>query len=102
MLERDIEKVFKQEITKIGGLCFKLTSPSLNGIPDRAFILNGRTYYVELKQEKGKLRELQKKVIDDMKDHGAIVSVIYSVNGVKEYIADVKKYLPRIIKDEYK
>ena len=60
MLEKDIEKLFRDEIKKAGGKAYKFTSPGNDGVPDRIVMLpDGRIVFVELKTDTGKLSKLQ-------------------------------------------
>lgn len=59
MIEKDIEKYLISQIKKIGGLIWKLTSPSTSGVPDRIVIRNGMIWFVELKRPNGNMRKLQ-------------------------------------------
>ena len=63
MLEKNIEKIFKNEVEKIGGKAFKFSSPGNNGVPDRIVLYGGKCYFVELKKPGAKPRKLQKAVM---------------------------------------
>ena len=50
MRERDVEKYLKREIAKVGGECFKWTSPGRKGVPDQlVFLPSGAILMVEVK-----------------------------------------------------
>ncbi len=50
-----------KEITKLNGLCLKWVAPGTRGVPDRIIIMpEGKTYFVEMKQEKGKVTSFTK------------------------------------------
>lgn len=70
MRESTIEKKFCAEIKKGRGLCIKLVSPSMNGLPDRLVLLpNGRVAFVEFKAPGEKMRPLQlirKKLLESL------------------------------------
>ncbi|HDE4009722.1 TPA: VRR-NUC domain-containing protein, partial [Staphylococcus aureus] len=54
MKESTLEKYLVKEITKLNGLCLKWVAPGTRGVPDRIIIMpEGKTYFVEMKQEKG-------------------------------------------------
>ena len=54
MLEKDIEKLFRDEIKKAGGKAYKFTSPGNDGVPDRIVMLpGGHIVFVELKTDTG-------------------------------------------------
>ena len=60
MKERDIEEAFVQSVRKAGGIAFKFTSQSMNGVPDRLVLLLGaRCAFVELKAPGKQMRPLQ-------------------------------------------
>lgn len=61
MLEKDIEAWLGKQIKRLGGLSFKFASPGNPGVPDRIFVLpNGKVWFVELKQQLGKVAKVQK------------------------------------------
>jgi len=60
--EKDIEKRLKCQVKRLGGLCFKFTSPGTRGVPDRLVIFEGRLYLVELKRPDGEPSPVQKAV----------------------------------------
>jgi len=72
-LERKI--VFKAK--KLGYLTYKFVSPSNRGVPDRIFISeNGKLFFVEFKSKKGKLSELQKLKISELRSRKQSVFVV--------------------------
>lgn len=76
-----------------GGLCYKWVSPGTTGVPDRIVILpGGRTVYVELKTEIGRLSEIQKYIHAELRKRGADVRTLYGLDQVKAFIEEV---LPR-------
>lgn len=50
--EVSIERKLRNEVNRIGGLCFKFNS-GVTGVPDRIIIYNGKTIFVETKKPKG-------------------------------------------------
>ena len=74
--ESRIEKTSRLLAEKRGWFQVKIERSSVNGFPDRLFIKNGNTIYVEFKNDAGKLRPEQERVIDTMRKHGASVYVI--------------------------
>jgi hypothetical protein len=75
-----------------GGLCYKFVSPNNPGVPDRIVITpEGKTIYIELKTEIGRLADIQKWQLGEMKKRGADVRVL---KGLEEVIAFVKEVLP--------
>lgn len=92
MLEKEIEKSLVKRVKGLGGICLKLTSPSMDGLPDRMVFLPGGNFaFVELKSKGKKPRPLQIKrmadfrklgfrsfVIDDRKQIGGVIDEILS------------------------
>ena len=70
MLEQQLQKKIINQLQKEGWLCVKLIRTSLNGIPDLLCLRNGVTMFVEVKRPNGKLSELQKVRIDQLKQKG--------------------------------
>ena len=75
ILEQTIQKKIINQLQKEGWLCIKLIKTNWNGIPDLLCLKNGITMFVEVKREKGKLSELQKVRIKDLKEKGFEVKV---------------------------
>ena len=63
------------KLTQEGWLCVKLITTSCNGIPDLLCLKNGETMFIEVKQPDGKLSELQKIRIEQLKEKGFNVKV---------------------------
>ena len=62
MRESKIERALVNAVRKQGGIAFKFTSQTMNGIPDRLVLLpGGQIGFVELKAPGKQLRLLQKK-----------------------------------------
>lgn len=79
--ESKVEKACRLLAEKRGWLQFKIEKTNVNGFPDRLFIKDGRTVYVEFKSETGQLRPEQRHVIDKMREFGATVYVISSLEA---------------------
>lgn len=106
-----IEDYLMERAKAFDCLCYKFTSPSETGVPDRIIITpKGSVVFVELKSETGVLRAKQKVVISRMLKHKAPVFVINSKSGVDifyEYVLKntyknlcTAKDIPDIIKPE--
>lgn len=93
MLEREIERYLVGKIEALGGLCLKFTS-SIAGVPDRLVLYKGRTYFIELKAPGKKPRPLQKRMIKQMEDRGASVTIISDKKGVDTFIDKCYTYIP--------
>ncbi len=93
MKESAIEAWMVRAVRSRGGLCYKWVSPGTTGVPDRIVILpDGRTIYVELKTEAGRLSEIQKHIHAELRKRGADVRTLYGLDQVKAFIEEV---LPR-------
>lgn len=84
-----IEKYLVRQAKFHGFLCYKFISPSNSGVPDRILIGNGHTIFVETKSKTGKLSELQKEIIKEMKKQGATVYVPYTKKQVDSIIQSI-------------
>ncbi len=91
MRESTIETRLVREVKKLGGLCYKFTSPGSPGVPDRIIILpGGRIVFVELKTEIGRLANIQKWQIEELRKRGVIVRVLKGLDQVLEFLEEVK------------
>lgn len=80
MLEKDIEQKIKAFVASRGGRCLKFVSPSHVGVPDRIVLLPGGVVgFLEVKQPKGRLSEIQEIEIAKFQALGASVAVVRSV-----------------------
>ena len=79
------------ELTKLnGGMCIKLLSFHLIGLPDRMCIFpKSKIVFVETKTTKQKARPVQKYVHDKIRNMGFRVEVVDTVESVAEIIEDV-------------
>lgn len=91
MREATIEARLVREVRKLGGLCYKFTSPGNPGVPDRIVILpDGRTIYVELKTEIGRLAKIQQWQLEEMRKRGADVRVLKGMKQVTDFLEEVR------------
>lgn len=79
MLESKIEKDSVKAATNAGWYSFKVLSQLNKGLPDRAFIKDGKTVYIEYKQPGKAVTKLQAKMHRIFSDHGVLVHVAHSV-----------------------
>ena len=92
MKESVIEARLVRLVRSRGGLCFKFVSPGNPGVPDRIVITpEGRTVYVELKTEVGRLAAIQKWQHAEMRKRGAEVRTL---KGLDQVLAFVEEVLP--------
>jgi hypothetical protein len=77
VLEKDLEKKIVIKAKKLGYIADKYASPSNRGVPDRIFISeSGKLFFVEFKSKKGKLSELQKLKISELRSRKQSVFVV--------------------------
>ncbi|MBC8546099.1 VRR-NUC domain-containing protein [Clostridiaceae bacterium NSJ-31] len=90
MKESYIEGYMARKVKEHGGLCYKFVSPGNPGVPDRIVITpNGRTIYVELKTEIGRLTKMQKWQRGELEKRGADVRILCGMDAVKEFLREV-------------
>lgn len=89
MLEKDIEKLFRDEIKKAGGKAYKFTSPGNDGVPDRIVMLpGGWIVFVELKTDTGKLSRLQELQCRQIAELGQTVRVLHGLAEVRDFFLE--------------
>ena len=91
MLESEVEKkLCKRVKNELHGRALKFVSPGFNGVPDRIVITPaGRTVYVELKTEVGRLAAIQKWQQEEMRKRGADVRTLKGLDQVKAFVEEV-------------
>ena len=82
ILEKDIESACCKLAKVAGWLSYKFVSVNNRGVPDRLFIKEGVTVYVEFKAPNKRPTALQLKVHEEIRAHGAQV---YVVDGIQEF-----------------
>lgn len=89
MRESSIERYLVRKVKEHGGLCYKFVSPGNPGVPDRIVITpGGKTIYVELKTEIGRLAKVQKWQRSEMEKRGVDVRVLYGLDAVKDFLRE--------------
>lgn len=91
--ENKVETYLKREVAEMGGLSRKFVSPGVTGVPDQMIIAQGFVWLVEVKTVDGELSPVQEREIARLRDHGAAVRVVFGVDGVDKFIAEVKRTL---------
>ena len=90
MLEKVIEQELVKQVKTRGGLCLKMNSQSMSGIPDRLVLLpKGKIGFVELKQKGKKPRPLQVRRMKQLMELGFYSSLMddkEQVGGVLDEI----------------
>lgn len=90
MRESSIESKLVRMVRERGGLCFKFVSPGNPGVPDRIVITPaGRTVYVELKTEVGRLAAIQKWQHEELRKRSADVRTLKGLEQVKAFVEEV-------------
>lgn len=90
MLEKDIEKRFKNALEAKGCLVYKFASPNCRGVPDRIVITDaGKVLFVELKTEKGVLSKLQRIQLKKLRDFRQKTFVLYGLPEVEEFVNNI-------------
>ena len=84
MLEKKIEQELIKYIKSKGGLCIKLNSSTMAGLPDRLVILKNKIIFIELKAPKQKPRKLQIVIINKLKNLGCDVRVIDNLEDIQK------------------
>lgn len=92
MLEKDIEQYLIDNVKKLGGRCYKFTSPGNSGVPDRiVFLPGGVIYFVELKTKYKGPRPLQRVQIRRLTRLGQEVRVLCGLDQVKEFVDEITR-----------
>lgn len=90
MKESQIEAKLVRMVRDRGGLCYKFVSPGNPGVPDRIVITpDGRSVYVELKTEVGRLAAIQQWRQREMQKRGLDVRVLKGSPEVKAFVEEV-------------
>tara|TARA_R110000824_G_scaffold333188_1_gene519808 strand:- start:318 stop:596 length:279 start_codon:yes stop_codon:yes gene_type:complete len=78
MNEAEFQKKCIAKAKRRGWLAYKFASPSIRGVPDCIFIYKGQVIFIEFKNpsKAGRLSELQKRKIKELKQHGAECYVV--------------------------
>jgi hypothetical protein len=89
MTESKVEALLVKLVKQRGGLCYKFVSPGNAGVPDRIVIMpGGGVTFVELKTEIGRLQNIQRWQLDEMRKREARVVVLHGVDEVKEFVSN--------------
>jgi len=92
MQESSLEKTFRNQVQKNGGLAWKFISPSKRGVPDRIVLVpGGQAIFVEMKALGEPLEPLQKKRKTELEALGFQVYKIDSVDDIGQFIQEVFK-----------
>ena len=90
-----IENEFVKAVRKAGGVAYKLTSQTANGLPDRIVLFfPAKTVFVELKAPGKQLRPLQRKRRYQLMKLGFPVLCIDRFSQIKPCIEAIKSWTP--------
>ena len=87
--ESEIEAYLDLATRRAGGITRKFTCPGRSGVPDRIVILCGYVMFVEVKAPNGKLTALQEREHQVLRENGAVVTTVYSREGVDTLLRNV-------------
>ena len=83
MKESELETKLVSQITKLGGIAYKFSSPNRKSVPDRLCVMpNGRAFFVELKAPGKAPTPLQRHEHELLRALGHTVLVIDNIGDV--------------------
>lgn len=88
--ENHVEGYLKDQAEANGFLIYKFMSGH-DGVPDRILIGYGHTVFVETKAKDGRVRPLQKAVIELLDEHGAEIYVAFTREQVDKLLQRLMK-----------
>lgn len=95
MRESEVEKAFVDAVRKAGGIAFKFTSQTMNGVPDRLVLLLGaRCAFVELKAPGKQMRPLQRKRRQQIEALGFPVFCVDKIEQIEPAIEALMNWKP--------
>lgn len=92
--EKKIEKRLLDGCRAAGMLCFKFTSPSRGGVPDRVVVSPGGTVFVELKRPGEKPTKRQAVTHEKIRRFGGEVFVVDSADSVDAFLTEMIARFP--------
>jgi len=92
--ESHLENYLFEELQKMQAMGLKLSPVGSTGLPDVFVFYKGGFWAVELKKEKGTLKDHQKAFHLRLKRYGHTVRVLRGKEEVNKFIAELKKYEP--------
>ena len=88
--EKAIERKLVEAVKEKGGMCIKLLSDYITGLPDRLCLFPGqKAIFVELKTTGEKPRKIQVFIHNRLRALGFRVEVIDTIDGVTKLIESV-------------
>lgn len=91
MREKEIEQALVKAVKARGGICPKLTSPGMDGMPDRMVLLpQGSISFVEVKAPGKKPRPLQVHRHEELRNLGFQVVVLDRLEQIGEMLDEIQ------------
>ena len=91
MKESEIETYFCWAVMRQGGVTYKFKSPTQRGVSDQIACLPwGATWFVELKQPKGRLSALQKAFENEMKATNQNYVALWTKQMIDDWVIHVR------------
>lgn len=92
MREKNIEKKLVKAVKAEGGMCPKLVSPGMDGMPDRMVLLpEAHVGFVEVKSPGEKPRPLQVRRHEQLRELGFLVSILDDPAQIPGIIREVRE-----------
>lgn len=93
MSEKELEKLFRDEVKKAGGCAYKFVSPGMSGVPDRLVVLPDNCIgFVELKAPGKKSRPEQCYQQRRLENLGCYVAVLDDPDSIGQIIQEIQEY----------
>lgn len=90
-IEKDVERLLKKEVEKLGGMCFKLVSPGMRGTPDRLVLLpDGKVHFIETKTLSGRPSIQQMAFKKKIEERNGSVKILSGKEEVMTFIEDCR------------
>ena len=85
--EKRLEATLTKEVTKMGGMCIKLTSQFHRGLPDRLILMPGDSvYFAEIKSTGEQPTPLQAATHTRLRDMGYFVAVVDDSEDLRDLL----------------
>jgi Holliday junction resolvase-like predicted endonuclease len=85
MLESKVQSKIINQLKKNGWLVLKIIKCNINGMSDLIVFKNGKTVFIEVKNESGKQSEIQKYVQKQIELQGFQYLLINDINQLNEF-----------------
>jgi hypothetical protein len=76
--ESNFEQKWSKKAAARGWMPVKIIQASMNGLPDRMYLKDGKVFFIEFKAKNGKLRDLQRYRIEQLRKKGFHCFVFYA------------------------